>query len=356
MVHITILQSPSKKVNLQDSLDKVFSGSISKPGFLELCAGSAILSFTAENAGFFAIPVDYSMNKFQPKISTVRLDLADDACVDICCDAIQSGVIQVVTAAIPCGTASRARHLPNGPPPLRSLDHPYGLPSLTGLNKIRVEKANKIYSNAGKILSFADSFECIALAENPDRAYTWILDEFLHLLELGFVDTVFQHCKWTKSRPMRAKWTRMRVNKRLFLSLAGECTQSHEHLPWGRTAAGFDTAGEAAYPPEMCDEIVKICVKLLVEKGFKFFPKAYNLQLEDETDFKRRRATAAKQPRGNKLPPLMPEFKEIKQISLAEATSLEAKVLRPHLATWAMKGVKCRQTKSWTYLRTSLKN
>ena len=234
------------------------------------------------------------MNKFQPKIATVRLDLADDACVDICCDAIQSGVIQVVTAAIPCGTASRARDLPNGPPPLRSLDHPYGLPSLAGLNKVRVEKANSIYANAGRILSFANSFDCIALAKNPDRAYTWILDEFLHLLKLGFVDTVFQHCKWTGNRPMRAKWTRIRVNKQVFLSLAGECTQAHEHLPWGRTAAGFDTAGEAAYPPEMCSEIVNICVKLLIDKGFKFFPKAHNLQLEDETDFKTQKGNCSK--------------------------------------------------------------
>ena len=156
-----------------------------------MCAGSAILSFTAENAGFFAIPVDYSMNKFQPKVSTVRLDLADESCVDICCDAIQAGCIQVVTAAIPCGTASRARDLPNGPPPLRSLEYPYGLPSLSGVNRVRAEKANRIYANAARILAFAHGYDCISLAENPDRAYTWILTEFLHLLELGFVDTVF---------------------------------------------------------------------------------------------------------------------------------------------------------------------
>jgi hypothetical protein len=106
------------------------------------------------------------MNKFNPKISTVQLDLADDSCVTICCDAIQAGIIQVVTAAIPCGTASRARERPNGPPPLRSEEYPYGLPALSGINKLRVEKANRIYVNACKILVFAHRFDCIALGEN----------------------------------------------------------------------------------------------------------------------------------------------------------------------------------------------
>ena len=80
-----------------------------RPGLLELCAGSATLSYIAEKLGFFAIPVDYSRNKFKPKVPTVKLNLAEDDSVGICMDLISSGSIQVVTAAIPCGTASRAR-------------------------------------------------------------------------------------------------------------------------------------------------------------------------------------------------------------------------------------------------------
>ena len=271
-------------------------------------------------------------------MTTVRLDLADESSVDICCDAIQSGVVQVVTAAIPCGTASRARELPNGPPPLRSDEFPYGLPTLEGVSKLRVEKANRIYANAVRILVFANSFECIAFAENPDRAITWLLNELRYLLDVGFLDVVFQHCKWTVGRAMRPKWTKLRVNRRQFLTLAGECSQGHAHLSWGRTAAGFDTAAEAAYPPEMASEVVQICVTILVDKGYKFDPKAYVVELDKSQDLKRRRATAAKQPRGAKLPQLISEFKEVKQLTVSEATQLGAKILRPHLATWAMQG------------------
>ena len=104
---------------------------------------------------------------------------------------------------------------------------------------------------------------------------------------------------------MRAKWTKLRTNRIEFLSLAGECKLMHEHLEWGRSAAGFDTALEAAYPPEMCHEIVQICVKILQQKGYKFYPKVYNASIEGAVDHKRRRATAGKQPRGSKLPQLV---------------------------------------------------
>ena len=173
--------------------DSVFSSSGSKPGFLELCAGSAILSYTADALGFFAIPVDYDRNKFVPKIPVVKMNLADDDCVTICSELIQSGIVQVVTAAIPCGTASRAReiYIPGGPVPLRSQQFPYGLPDLVGVELMRVETASRIYANCSKILRVAHFYDCIALAENPDKSLVWILQEFLILLDLGFVDAVF---------------------------------------------------------------------------------------------------------------------------------------------------------------------
>ena len=118
------------------------------PGFLELCAGSAILSFTAEQMGFFPIPVDHDRNKFSSKLPTVKLDLVEEASVDICLQLLNSGTIQVVTAAVPCGTASRAREIPikNGPKPLRNDSYPYGLPDLKGPDLARVTAANKIYA------------------------------------------------------------------------------------------------------------------------------------------------------------------------------------------------------------------
>ena len=52
--------------------------------------------------------------------------------------------------APPCGTSSRARELPNGPPPLRSLEFPDGLPSLSGLDALRVSKIGHRFATASE--------------------------------------------------------------------------------------------------------------------------------------------------------------------------------------------------------------
>lgn len=314
-----------------------------RPGILELCAGSATLSYVAEKLGFFAVPVDYSRNKFQPKIPTVKLNLAEDDSVSICIDLILSGSIQVVTAAIPCGTASRAReiYIPGGPKPLRSDTEPYGLANLSGTDLLRVETANRIYSNASKILLFASEMGCICFAENPDRSLVWQLTEYKHLLELGWLDVRFQHCRWTPNRPMRPKWTRLRTNCKALLALQGDaegkCQLSHDHLQWGRSGDGtFDTAGEAEYNPEMCRQILDICIDELQKRGFVFNKETFDSTLEFAGNHKKRRAVATTQPRGNKLPPLMSEFKSVQKMTVREANQLQAKVLRPYLAAWIL--------------------
>ena len=203
-----------------------FSTSDFRPGILELCAGSATLSSVAAAKGLLPVPVDYSRNKLNPKLPIIKLDLAEDYSVDICIDQIHSGSIQIVTAAVPCGTASRARDIwiPGGPLPLRSEDEPYGLSSLEDVDLLRVEKANRIYLNCQKILVAAHLRGCICILENPDRSYLWLLAEIIFLLSIGFFDVRFQHCRWTPTRAMRAKWSRLRVNKKKLMILDGPCT------------------------------------------------------------------------------------------------------------------------------------
>ena len=228
-----------KRVGLNDPIS---GPNFAKAGLLELCAGSATLSYTAEKMGFFAVPVDYERNKFQSKLPTIKLNLADECSVKICTDLIDSGKIQVVTAAVPCGTASRAReiYIPGGPVPLRSEEYPYGLPDLRECDHTRVVIANRIYANTYVIITYADSKGCLCFVENPDKSYLWLLDEYQLLLQWGWFDVRFQHCRWSPGRPMRPKWTRLRTNFKGLLALEGDsggkCVLQHQHLGWGISA------------------------------------------------------------------------------------------------------------------------
>ena len=324
----TIINS-SASTSIPYPISDSFCSSLVKPGFLELCAGSAILSYTAEQAGFLPIPMDYDRNKFNPKVPVIKLNLANQDTVRICKDLISMGNVRVVTAAVPCGTASRAREIsiPRGPKPLRSEQFPYGLPSLSGTDLVRVNTANAIYFNAIDILKFAHAQECICILENPDRSYLFCLEETNHLLEIGFFDVRFQHCRWTPSKPMRAKWTRLRVNHDCLRVLDGPCSQQHEHLGWGRKDDGtFYSAGEAAYPAEMCEAIVSSIKSELVRQGFNISGTEPRTLLEVPAH--KRRRLAGKQPRGNKLPGLISEFKEVIQTDRRSAIIKGAKVLR----------------------------
>eukprot|EP00973_Karenia_brevis_P006559 892588-Karenia_brevis.AAC.1 len=57
--------------------------------------------------------------------------------------------IRYVHFAPPCGTATRAREIRRAhgpdPKPLRSVDHPNGLPNLSGDAKAKVDSANLLY-------------------------------------------------------------------------------------------------------------------------------------------------------------------------------------------------------------------
>ena len=130
---------------------------------------------------------------------------------------------------------------------------------------------------------------------------------------------------------MRAKWTRIRANFQEIQQLSGECDQDHIHLGWGKDNQNkFVSSQEACCPPEMCKAVIQVIRDVLVQRGYFFDNKSAQLTLESEDTHKRRRATGGKQPRGNKLPPLISEFKEIKSITRKQALDLEAKIIRPH--------------------------
>ena len=105
------------------------------PCVVEIFAGSCNFSSTAVSMGFQSIAVDHVPAK---RWHVLQLDLREPGAQQLLLSALRCLLPALVVLAPPCGTASRARDIPaysNGKRiahPLRSGQHPDGLPSLQG--------------------------------------------------------------------------------------------------------------------------------------------------------------------------------------------------------------------------------
>lgn len=310
--------------------------SANKPIFIELCSGSARLSLHMQKLGCHVIPVDHKRNDHKSLVPAVILDLSDKSQCKIILDLLDSGNVACISAGIPCGTSSRAREIAlpggGGPRPLRSAEFLLGLPGLSKLDQLKVDKANAIYHNVSEILDKAILLMVLILLENPRGSWVWLFPWFLALLSRGFFDVDFQHCKWNDDEtPSRPKWTRLRTNIKQLAALAGVCTRKHLHLGWGqKQGGGFATADEAEYSENMCNVVSNKIAEGLVDAGWIFTPESANADLSSASPHKKRRAAMGRQPRGHALPAVISEFGSICSISnnLISADCKDYKVLR----------------------------
>ena len=137
---------------------------------IELCCGSAGLSAALTRRGPDAIGVDFERNPSAPQAPVMKLDLATDDGQRIVKELVREAPVVYIHAAVPCGTASRAREKPislklrlaGAPQPrqLRSRSQPYGFPKkssrhpngLTDVEFLRVQLANRIYDFVNSLL------------------------------------------------------------------------------------------------------------------------------------------------------------------------------------------------------------
>ena len=289
-----------------------------RPVFIELCSGSARLSYFCKSAGCHCVPIDHSRNVHRNLVPTIILDLSDRAQAQIVIDLLKSGNVALIHAGVPCGTCSRAREIPlksgrPGPPPLRSQEFLFGLPGLSDVDQLKVTKANSIYSNVADIIDEAISLGVLVQIENPKNSWLWQMPRYASLLERGFFDTVFQHCRWNPDTlPSRPKWTKLRSNISELSEMEGSCNRKHVHLGWGQHASGqFATADEAEYQEALCEEWIKPLTRALQRRGWKLCPEPINPDISDCTPHKRRRAAMGRQPRGRNIPAVISEFESV---------------------------------------------
>ena len=151
---------------------------------LELCAGSAMLSRCFHEQGFTVMPVDHQQNRFHPLAKICNMSLTLDSSWKYLFWLVSTFAVVFCHAAPPCGTCSRARELPGGPPPLRNEVYPWGFDDLSPDQRARVDAANKIYIGLAKFVEFLILKGVFFAIENPENSLLWLLPIWT---------TVFQH-------------------------------------------------------------------------------------------------------------------------------------------------------------------
>ena len=236
---------------------------------IELCAGAAILDKTAAAVGFRTMPVDNNSRR-APGKNVLRIDLADPEAVAQLLEIIQyeRDRIALVFIAPPCGTASLARKRKlfkwarkgfKIPVPLRNAQFPDMLPGLRSLDKKKVELANQLYAQVTRISIMCISLGLLVVIENPVTSLYWLTSFFLELKAYCSGHNVdFHSCCHGGQRP---KHTRFWVSQQVFRQLSMFCDGSHWHKPWTPKRVGnrlhFTTADEAAYPPLLCQRLMR---------------------------------------------------------------------------------------------------
>ena len=308
---------------------------------IEVFSGSSGLTKAFIEHGCEGIAVDWLRNSSIPLVPVILIDLSEPWGEELLYKAIKSQRVRYVHFAPPCGTASRAREIPvplhlrgttwKVPGPLRSDVMPDGLHNLDDVEELRVCKANKHYAVTAKAILLADKLGIHWSCENPTNSLFWkttpivsmrrVLDE--RCRESGKqapIFATFQNCAFGGERP---KWSSWLTDVQGFQAMqdSGECTGDHKHKPWGLGADGFNTAGEAAYPKQLCATAASIVVNTLVNEGK--FTAAIKPALEiNPTHTGLQGAEAGKQARGQKAPRLIPEYAAVRKFQvLADCAS-----------------------------------
>jgi hypothetical protein len=308
---------------------------------LELCAGSAGLTAQLRRYGFESTAVDHKHNRHKSLAPVVQLDLSLDSSQVIIREVIRSGRLVYIHVAPPCGTATKARERPvpqklrhmgaPNPQPLRSGSHPEGLPGLCGLDRSKVEQANKLYKFVAELRR-----ECLLRhigfsVENPASSYLWELPEFRALLACKEVRAVeFHQCMHGGSRNALRRWM---TNMPLLWPLEVFCDKSHVRKPWGaRCRYGewdFATSDEAQYPEVLCQRVAAaVAAHALAAGAIPMVPSPaadhaaalLGAQEVDRTKLlgRHRAAATGKRPRGRLLPQVIPEFKRILEVEVTD--------------------------------------
>ncbi|CAE7252934.1 SLC24A2 [Symbiodinium sp. CCMP2592] len=257
-----------------------------KPLFIEVCAGSALLSSVAREAGFDILPIDAGHKVPRAYAHVLRLDLRESLTLQFLENVLQNRAVAWIHFSLPTGTTGRV---------FRSLASPRGLPNLQEPGASRVLAANAIFDNVATLLQkVLASFPSVGVSvEHPIGSAVWELPAFAQLrrsLPRVTLTACFFGAFYNRK-------TLLVTNRDVFQSMGGLCPGCVSHgKPPG---SGFRLDG--SYPKAFCEAFVGHVAAHSASCGFFLAPQAVSTLHASRT-------AAQAQPRASKFPPLISEF------------------------------------------------
>lgn len=184
------------------------------PFFLEIFSGTARLTQQVALLGVPVLPpIDIEISEMVPQPA----DLLDLGLWDRVMALAHIGAIFFVHLGTPCNTFTAARKLDGGPPPLRSVECPLGLPGLSPENQSLVTLGNLFVSRSVEISLHAEAI-FRSLWQTPA----------MHHLETSAraMDLDFDQCAFGAPS---VKPTRLRVSSEALQDVCLSCPGDHEH-------------------------------------------------------------------------------------------------------------------------------
>lgn len=161
--------------------------------------------------------VDYVKHK-QVTAPVSLADLTTRAGQELLWQWLENPNVVGVFLAPPCGSASRARAIRlhhkshckhhQGPRPLRSDDHPNGLPHLAWTDKERIAKANILYRLTADVVRWAAAQRIPVVVENPQYSFFWNTTFWTEVSNL-MSNTTFHSCQYGSLRQKRTMTRQM---------------------------------------------------------------------------------------------------------------------------------------------------
>jgi len=277
---------------------------------IEIFSGSGRLTAAVRLCGMKeSYGVDHLVSK-HVRSPTLKLDLNTEDGRAVLLQLLEDPDLCYIHMAPPCGTSSRARDLRRrygyDPPQLRTELQPDGLPNLPPVLAKRVQLANSLYHFTGIVARRCYELGILFSIENPWRSHFWATSHFSkHVQDLVLQTCIFDHCMFGSRRAKRTKLLHV-INA--FKALNVTCDNSHVHEKWGYSNNSWATAEETAYPFPLCKAMAYHLCEFLFELGCHRPSRS----IEDTTnDLQLQKVFAGAQPKGKRVLPLVPEFKNV---------------------------------------------
>ena len=293
--------------------DRVAGHKFSDLIFVEVFSGTAGLTAAVRRLGCHqATGVDAHVTK-QVKSPVIRIDLSSESGQTLLWRILAQPRVFAIHLGPPCGTSSRAREIKRkhgvNPKPMRSVEHPDGLPGLRPHDQARVNTANTLYKLCGDIMAYSTANGIICSIENPARSHMWdtsFLRQGLQRVQQDLHTVLFHHCMFGSKRKKR---TKLLVNHPCLQHLNRDCDQSHQHEAWGYTSHGWATSLEVEYPHALCRAWASCLQQVALQQCATALPQ--ELTQDDGMNLNlQAKASLGVPVRGKRLKPLMREHSQ----------------------------------------------